>query len=58
MLDHAPTTLAECDERLAKVQQARKECCRGEDVLRRAYDDQIDELLACRSALIPTPRET
>jgi hypothetical protein len=52
-----PTTVAECDEHLARIQQARRECGRSELVLLRMYADQIDELLAIRTALIPEPRD-
>jgi hypothetical protein len=52
-----PTTVAEVDELLARVQQARRECRPAETVLRREYDDTIDELLAIRTALTPAQRE-
>ena len=52
-----PATVAEVDELLARVQQARRECPPSEMVLRRGYDDTLDELLAIRTALIPEPRD-
>lgn len=51
-----PSTVAECDELLARVVAARHECCGTERTLICSLDDQIDELLAIRNALIPAPR--
>jgi hypothetical protein len=56
VLAHRPTSVEECDERLDRVRQARRECSTAETELRRSYDDMIEELIACRVALIPSPR--
>lgn len=52
-----PTTVAEVDELLARVRQARRECRAVERTLLEQYDATIDELLEIRSALVPKPRE-
>lgn len=52
-----PTTIAEADEMLERVRQARRECCGTERALICDLDDKIVELIACRVALIPEPRK-
>lgn len=56
MLAHLPTSIAECEERLERVRQARRECQASEVELIRSYEDMETELIACRVALIPAPR--
>lgn len=56
MLAHAPTTVAECDERIARLRQARRECSSAEHTLIDEYDRTIDELLDYRAALVPEQR--
>lgn len=57
MLAHLPTSIEEADERLERVRQARRECSSSDTVLIRSYEDMETELITCRVALIPSPRE-
>jgi hypothetical protein len=57
MLHTRPTSIEECDEHLARIRQARRECAPTELVLIRSYDDMTDELLAIRFSLLPEQRE-
>lgn len=52
MLHTRPTSVAECDELLDRVQRARREC----KALIRDFDDKILELESIRAALIPEQR--
>jgi hypothetical protein len=50
VLVHRPTTLAECDELQARVEQCRDEAPCNE-ALCRSCDDQLEEIQAVRMAL-------
>lgn len=45
------STVAECDDALAKVRQARLECCGDDRALLCMYDDLVIELEARKAAL-------
>lgn len=51
------STVADCDDALAKIQQARRECCGTDRALICCYDDMAVELEAIRAALLPEQRE-